>query len=232
MMRWLLATLLIFSPALAQAGTWEDCMQNDDLKKKVTACNQVVEAKKDNSKDQTTALLHRAYAHRLLKSWDESLADASEVIRRNPEWGRAYYERGMVLRQREEYRAAVRDLDVAARLMADKPFVWLARGRVNHLLGNYWSAAQDLSEAVRLNPDYALAYDYRAQVRCEQGRAEDAVTDWLTAMTHDRERIAKMKDRLRKRGFWEGDDSGLLTDAFEEALLSYSSSGCPVAQGS
>ena len=232
MMRFAALLLVAVLPALAQAGVWEDCMQNDDLKKKIKACNQVVEAKKDNSKDQTTALLHRAYANRRLKAWDEALADASEVISRSPGWGRAYYERGMVLRQREEYRAAVRDLDVAARLMSDKPFVWLARGRVNHLLGNYWSAAQDLSEALRLNPEYALAYDYRAQVRCRQGRADDAVADWLATFTHDPERVGRQKRRLQRLGFWDGDDSATLDETFQAALLAYAESGCSAAAGS
>ena len=232
MRHWILTLVLLALPASAVAKDWDDCMQNDDLKKKIAACNRVVEAKKDNSKDQTTALLHRAYANRRLKDWDQALTDASEVISRSPDWGRAYYERGMVLRQREEYRAAVRDLDVASRLMADKPFVWLARGRVNHLLGNYWSAAQDLSEALRLNPDYALAYDYRAQVRCRQGRAEDAVTDWLTSYGKDAERIVRKKRRLRRLGHWNGDESATMDEEFRAALSAYAGTGCGGGVGS
>ena len=226
-MRWLLAVLIVSIGSAVQADTWDDCMQNDDLKKKVSACTQVIDAKETKKNDQTTALLHRAYAHRRLKSWDDALTDADEVIRRSPEWGRAYYERGMLRRQREEYRIAVRDFDVAVRAMSEKPFAWLARGRVNYMLGNYWAAAQDLSEAIRLNPEYALAYDYRAQVRCHQDRFEDAAADWLESFVHNRDKVGDMKKELHARGFWDGDDGSLVTDAFKQALSAYTSAGCP-----
>ena len=223
----LILAMFALVPAFAQAATWDDCMQNDDVKKKVSACTRVIDSKSTKKKDQTTALLHRAYAHRRLKSWDEALADADEVIQRSPTWGRAYYERGMVLRQREEFRAAVRDFDVAVRAMSDKPFVWLARGRVNHHLGNYWSAAQDISEAIRLNPEYAIAYGYRAQVRCRQDRPEAAAQDWLAMFPHDRDEIADMKAVLRKHGLWDGDDRAPVDEPFRTALRAYTDAGCP-----
>ncbi len=217
-----LAAAWLASPAMS-AG-WDDCMEAKDLAKKIRACTQQIDGGKLKQGQMMSALLHRAYAHRLRENWDAAIEDATAVIEGAPDRGRAFYERGMVLRAREEYRAAVQDLDIAARAMSGEPFVWRARGRVNFLLGNYWSAAQDLTEAIRLNPQDAWAYAYRAEVRCKQDRAEDALSDWQQFHIRDPDSFSDLREMLREHGFLGADNS---LEALKVAKHAFVEAGCP-----
>ena len=117
----------------------------------------------------------------------------------------------------------MRDFDRAVRGMSDKAFAWVARGRVNYLLGNHWSAAQDLNEAIRIYPEYAAAFDYLARVRCKQDRPEDAVQAWQRMLRIDRDLVARERKWLRDRGFLGAGAE----ESLAAAQLAYAEAGCP-----
>ena len=126
--------ILVLSRPVA-ADTWDDCMQNEDMDLKVSACTQSIDSNKISRSNRITATLHRGYAKRRLGDDAGALEDVTWVIRESPRWGHAHYEHGLLMARRDDMYTALRSFDVAVRYMADKPFAWLERGRANHVLG-------------------------------------------------------------------------------------------------
>ena len=78
---------------------------------------------------------------------DQALADFSEAIRADLEYGEAYYQRALVWRRRGENELALADLDEAIAIDPEHAAAHQHRGIIYQYLGNDEQAEADLAQA-------------------------------------------------------------------------------------
>ena len=93
--------------------------------------------------------------------YEAAILEYDEAIRLDPEYARAYYDRGTVYGALGQYEQAIQEYNEAIRL--DPEDVWALgnRGSSYFDLGQYQRAIQDFDEAARLNPEEGLIYANR-----------------------------------------------------------------------
>ena len=106
-----------------------------------------------------------------------AIEDYSAALRLNPEYGVAYYNRGLLRHRRGDLAAALADLTEAVRLLQFAA-ACNERGEVYKEQGAYDKAVADFTEAIRLNPSYVGAYWNRARTYGLQGKHEQALAEY------------------------------------------------------
>src|SRR5262249_1718864 len=105
---------------------------------------------------------------------DEQIRCYSEAIRLNPDYGRAFNNRGTARQGKGDLEGALQDYDEAIRLLPDYQRGLYNRGTARQGKGDLEGALQDYDEAIRLTPDDADAFYGRGNVRQEKGNLEGA----------------------------------------------------------
>src|SRR4051812_3359519 len=77
---------------------------------------------------------------------DGKIADFTEAIRLKPDYARAYYYRGLVLSDIDDYDGAIRDYTEAIRLDPNHARVFLHRGNARKSQGDLDGAIRDYTE--------------------------------------------------------------------------------------
>ena len=101
---------------------------------------------------QISALFEYSRAVRLLQvqEYDDSVAAFGLVIRKLPDFGRAYRGRGLAYFGDERYKLAMDDFDTAISLEPDFAETYVDRARLNIELGDTQEAIKDLEMALKV----------------------------------------------------------------------------------
>ena len=132
---------------------------------------------------------------------EKAIAAYDEAIRLNPNYAKAYNNRGVAKYALGRHDAAVADYDEANRLKPDYAEAYNNRGAAKNALGRHDAAIADCDEAIRLKPDYATAYYNRGLAKNTLGLKDDARKDFETALELARsagneELVAKAEEKL------------------------------------
>lgn len=135
----------------------------------------------------------RAQAHHLrgviLARFDrhnDAVADYTQALRIVPDIAWALANRGLSYAKLRQFDAAIADFDAAIGLMPDRAEVYLQRGNARFDMGDRPAAERDWTKAIELDPSAWLAWFNRCDLRRQDGRLAEAVSDCLAA----RERAA------------------------------------------
>ncbi len=125
----------------------------------------------------------RGALYRKSKQYDKALRDVNEVLKLRPT-AEAHYERAMLFAVQEEYRAALRELDLLV-LTAKEPDVkWLRmRGEMKGRLGDLRGSEDDLSAALKLAPENGSVSLNRGVTRMRLKRWSGAIDDFQRYLT-------------------------------------------------
>ncbi len=93
---------------------------------------------------------------------EEAIAEYTEAIRLNPEYGLAYGSRAVVYSSKRDHDKAIADYTEAIRLDPKDAQAYCNRAVEHSSKKNYDEAIADYTKAIRLNPKYGLAYYNRA----------------------------------------------------------------------
>jgi tetratricopeptide (TPR) repeat protein len=93
--------------------------------------------------------------------YEAAMLEYDEAIRLDPEYARAYYDRGTIYSTLGQYEQAILEYDEAIRLDPKDVWAFGNRGSAYLDLGQYQRALQDYDEAIRLDPEEALNYANR-----------------------------------------------------------------------
>ncbi len=94
-----------------------------------------------------------------------------------------YYERGMALLERQDFRGAIAQFDSAIKLgLGDLAAVHVGRGEALTRLGEYEAAEQSINLALRAQPYLAAAFLARGVLRRMQNQRDKAIADLTTAI--------------------------------------------------
>jgi len=157
-----------------------------------------------------SAYFYRADSYAMKEDYDRALPDINQAIRLSPNNSEYFYLRGVVYFWKDDYDRAIedfnqalkidpnkekakRDLEIthqrkqnsssqptAAPLQPDKAAY--DRGREAYGQKNYDKAITEFTEAIRLNPNYELAYYYRAEAYTMKEDYDKALVDFTQAI--------------------------------------------------
>ncbi len=128
------------------------------------------------------ALEQRGEIYRILRRYDDALADLNSVIEADPGRAWAIGSRGETYRLMGHYDEALADFNRAIEL--DPGYAWAigSRGQTYKDMGRYDQAQAQFSSAIELRPDYAWAFGSRGEIHRDMGHYAEALADFNHAI--------------------------------------------------
>ena len=113
---------------------------------------------------------------------DPAIKELDKQLRLNPNDAAAYYKRGQLYAQYEDFGRAVKDFDMVIRLAPKDAEAFNNRCWVNAMIGELQSALKDCDNALALRPSYLDALDSRGFVKLKMGQPSNAIADYDAAL--------------------------------------------------
>jgi uncharacterized caspase-like protein len=113
---------------------------------------------------------------------DPAIKELDKKIQLNPNDAAAYYKRGQLYAQYEDFARAVKDFDAVIRLAPKDADAFNNRCWANALIGELQSALKDCDNALALRPSYVDALDSRGFVNLKMGQTSKAIADYDAAL--------------------------------------------------
>lgn len=124
------------------------------------------------------AIAFKALNNRRHADSERAIADATEAIRLDPKYARAYRTRGSLFVDQRDYAKAIRDGDEAIRLDSKDAAAYVMRGNAYFYLNDAARAARDFADALRLNPKNADAILGRGDLALDRLDFTSALRDY------------------------------------------------------
>jgi len=135
---------------------------------------------------------------------DEKINCFSEAIRLKPDYAEAYYYRGEVSNEKNEYDSAIKDFSEAIYIKPDYADAYANRGKAHAKAGRDESSLADYEKALELNPANAVAYSKDlAEIRRKfNGKNVSAtVSPIILVAENDREYRRTLRKLLESNGY-------------------------------
>jgi uncharacterized caspase-like protein len=113
---------------------------------------------------------------------DDAIKELDDKIQRNSNDAAAYYKRGQLYAQHEDFARAAKDFDVVIRLNPKDAEALNNRCWANAMIGELQSAMKDCDSALALRPSYLDALDSRGFVNLKMGQVSKAIADYDAAL--------------------------------------------------
>jgi TolA-binding protein len=113
---------------------------------------------------------------------DPAIRELDEKIRRNPNDSAAYYKRGQLYAQYEDFTRAVKDFDSVIRLNPKDAEALNNRCWANAMIAELQAALKDCDAALAVRPSYVDALDSRGFVNLKLGQPSKAIGDYDAAL--------------------------------------------------
>ena len=113
---------------------------------------------------------------------DPVIKELGEKIRRNPNDSAAYYKRGQLYAQYEDFTRAVKDFDSVIRLNPKDAEALNNRCWANAMIAELQAALKDCDAALAIRPSYVDALDSRGFVNLKLGQPSKAIADYDAAL--------------------------------------------------
>ncbi|MBD2015204.1 CHAT domain-containing protein [Microcoleus sp. FACHB-53] len=136
----------------------------------------------EGSSDYVRAIASRGETYRLVKRYDEALADFDRAIELDPNYAFAFASRGETYRLLGQYDKALADFDRAIDLDSYYTFALASRGWVYMALNCYNEALADFDRAIELDPNYVFALSNRGEIYRLLGHYNEALADFDKAI--------------------------------------------------
>lgn len=132
---------------------------------------------KDKALQDARMFAHQGETDRLMKRYEEAIANFNRAIALKPDYAWAIAHRGEVFRLIESYEKAIADFSHSLLL---KPNAWTLahRGASYYKLKDYQNALVDINQAIDLQPNYPWAIVYRINIYIIMERYEEALVDF------------------------------------------------------
>jgi tetratricopeptide (TPR) repeat protein len=116
------------------------------------------------------------------QDWDAAIESFTVAIRLDPQFSRAYSNRGSAYDEKGEYDKAIADYTQAIRIDPNDASVHYNQGNAYRAKGEYDKAIADYTQAIRINPNYAYAYNNRGNAYKAKGEYDKAIADYTQAI--------------------------------------------------
>jgi uncharacterized caspase-like protein len=113
---------------------------------------------------------------------DPAIKELDKKIQLNPNDAAAYYKRGQLYAQYEDFTRAVKDFDAVIRLSPKDAEALNNRCWANAMIAELQAALKDCDAALAVRPSYVDALDSRGFVNLKMGQASKAIADYDAAL--------------------------------------------------
>src|SRR5262245_24543278 len=113
---------------------------------------------------------------------DPAIKELDKKIQANPRDAAAYYKRGQLYAQHEDFTRAVKDFGEVVRLDPKDAEAFNNRCWANAVIGELQAALKDCDNALELRPRYVDALDSRGFVNLKMGQPSNAIADYDAAL--------------------------------------------------
>ena len=113
---------------------------------------------------------------------EPAMKELDKKLQLNPNDAAAYYKRGQLYAQYEDFARAVKDFDMVIRLAPKDTEAFNNRCWANAMIGELQSALKDCDNALALRPSYLDALDSRGLVKLKMGQPSNAIADYDAAL--------------------------------------------------
>lgn len=161
----------------------------------------------------------QAYDKQQAGDTEGAIADYTEAIRLNPNFATAFFNRGLIRREKNNFDGAIADYTEAIRLNPNFAEAYSSRGLVRYKKNDMGGAIADYTEAIYHDPYNVIAYFNRGLVRREQGDMESAIRDYTEAIRLNPDHAKAYSNRGFARSE-QGDMEGAIEDYTEAIRLS------------
>ncbi|MTJ08975.1 MULTISPECIES: tetratricopeptide repeat protein [unclassified Anabaena] len=124
---------------------------------------------------------HRGLEKAQQKNYAGAIEDFNAAIQENPNFSKAYIQRGLAYYDSGAILQAVDDYSKAIKLDELSVEAFYCRALARLTLKNLPGTLDDVEKVIRLNPLYAAAYDLRGMVRRKQGYIQEAIANFKKA---------------------------------------------------
>ncbi|MBW4611955.1 MAG: serine protease [Desmonostoc vinosum HA7617-LM4] len=111
-----------------------------------------------------------------------AIADYTQAIKLNPNYLKAYNNRGLARYLLGDHSGAIADFNQSLKINPNDADAYNNRGLVRSAVGDKKGALGDYSQALRFNPNYVLAYNNRGIARNSLDDNQGAITDFNQAL--------------------------------------------------
>ena len=192
---------------------------DDVVAGKRAAVRSLSEAIRVNSR-YTFAYLTRAYVYSQLQEFRQSLSDLDRAITLNPQFAKAYNNRGnLKYEQLDDIKGALSDFDRAIALNPQYAVAYNNRGNLkNERFNNIKGALADYDRAIMFDPQYALAYNNRGNLKNERlNDLQGALADYDRAISLNPQDAKAYANRGILKGYKLNDKAGAIQDLRQSA---------------
>jgi uncharacterized caspase-like protein len=126
--------------------------------------------------------LAREQIAKLTRVDDPAIKELDKKLQLNPDDAAAYYKRGQLYAQYEDFGRAVKDFDMVIKLTPKDAEAFNNRCWANAMIGELKSALKDCDDALALRPSYLDALDSRGFVKLKMGQPSNAIADYDAAL--------------------------------------------------
>ncbi len=135
------------------------------------------------------------------RNFNGAIEDYTQAIKLDPEYEKAYYNRGLANFQIGELDAAVADFSKTVLLDRDHVRAYYHRGRTYSVQEDFEAAILDFTQAIQMDPSFAKAYKNRAQAYTMIGALSQARSDYETALSlfevqEEAQEVEKVREKL------------------------------------
>ena len=134
----------------------------------------------DNEKnyDKADICFYQGNAKYSLKEYEEATKDYNRAIEFNPQYAKAYNNRGIAKSALKKYEEAIKDYDESIELNPQSYKAYNNRGAAKSLLQKHEEAIKDYSKAIELNSQSAETYNNRGAAKSALEEYEEAIKDY------------------------------------------------------
>ncbi len=115
----------------------------------------------------------------------EAEATFKKILEKDPSYAPAYSYLGKIASANNEYRLASEQIKQAIAIDPTNYDYFMDCGTYERYLGNFDAAEQAWTKAISIQPDYFLAYAYRAGLYDEQDKYEQALLDYENVLKYN-----------------------------------------------
>jgi len=162
--------------------------------------------------NDSSALVDLADSYFYLKRYGEALAAYEQAIRLEPNYARAYLDKGIVLYNLKRYEEVLAACDQAIHLEPNDAPAYYNKGNALRHLKRHEEALAACDQAIRLDPNYAVAYYNKGIALGNLQQYEEALAACDQAI--------RLKPNYARAYYNKGNALGNL-ERYEEALAAY-----------
>ena len=117
----------------------------------------------------------------LLGNYEIAIAECTQAIKIDPNYAKAYYNRGKSRSELGDKQVAIVDFTQAIKINPNDSDIYRGRGISRSELGDKQGAIVDFTQAIKINPNDAMSYSWRGMFRSELGDKQGAIADYNQA---------------------------------------------------